>query len=135
MNCFEMDPRAWAQTQFAGAQLGDRRRSARLVTVAAQIAADQPTAAPSPRPDPILRLGEASFGVYLCWIFVELALVAELRAASPGPAGRVALMAAAFLACLAAGWLAWRFVEVPAQRWVLLLGRRRPAGALLADRP
>jgi hypothetical protein len=40
MNCFEMDPRAWAQTQFAGAQLGDRRRSARLVTVAAQIAAD-----------------------------------------------------------------------------------------------
>jgi peptidoglycan/LPS O-acetylase OafA/YrhL len=94
-----------------------------------------PRAAPSPRPDPILRLGEASFGVYLCWIFVELALVAVLRAASPGPAGRVALMAAAFLACLAAGWLAWRFVEVPAQRWVLLLGRRRPAGALVADRP
>ena len=40
MNRFEMDPRAWAQTHFAGAQLGDRRRSARLVTVAAQIAAD-----------------------------------------------------------------------------------------------
>ena len=71
------------------------------------------------RPDLLLRLGEASFGVYLCWIFIETALVGVLRVADPGPAGRVLLMAAGFAANLAAGWLAWRLVEVPAHRWVL----------------
>src|SRR5438874_9823496 len=34
------DPLAWAQETFGGAQLGDRRRSKRLVRVAAQVAAD-----------------------------------------------------------------------------------------------
>jgi peptidoglycan/LPS O-acetylase OafA/YrhL len=91
-------------------------------------------AAASPRPDLVQRLGEASFGVYLCWIFVELALVGVLRAVSPGLAGRLALMLVAFLACLAAGWLAWRFVEVPAQRWILQLRQRRPTRAQVADR-
>jgi peptidoglycan/LPS O-acetylase OafA/YrhL len=28
------------------------------------------------RPDLLLRLGEASFGIYLCWVFIETALVA-----------------------------------------------------------
>jgi transposase-like protein/transposase Tn5 family protein len=40
MNCFEMDHLAWAQAQFAAADLGDRRRTARLISVAAQVAAD-----------------------------------------------------------------------------------------------
>ena len=34
------DPQAWAQETFAAAQLGDPRRSRRLVCVAAQMAAD-----------------------------------------------------------------------------------------------
>src|SRR3989441_9381098 len=34
------DPQAWAQETFGGAQLGDPRRSRRLVRVAAQVAAD-----------------------------------------------------------------------------------------------
>ncbi|MBD0272241.1 MAG: acyltransferase [Acetobacteraceae bacterium] len=71
------------------------------------------------RPDLLLRLGEASFGVYLCWVFIETALVGVLRVADPGPAGRVLLMAGGFVANLAAGWLAWRLVEVPAHRWIM----------------
>jgi len=73
----------------------------------------------SGRPDLLLRLGEASFGVYLCWVFIEVALVGVLRVVEPGAAGRVLLMAAGFAANLAAGWLAWRLVEVPAHRWIL----------------
>lgn len=76
-------------------------------------------APPPARPDLLLRLGEASFGVYLCWIFIEAAMVGVLRVTAPGLGGRALLMAAGFLASLVAGWLAWRFVEVPAHRWVL----------------
>ena len=71
------------------------------------------------RPDLLLRLGEASFGVYLCWVFIEIALVGVLRVAEPGPGGRILLMAGGFAVNLAAGWLAWRLVEVPAHRWIL----------------
>ncbi len=79
--------------------------------------------APAPaRQDLLLRLGEASFGVYLCWVFIEAGLVLVLRRIDPGLAGRAGLMLAGFLASLLAGWLAWRFVEVPANRWLL---RRR----------
>ena len=85
------------------------------------------------RPDLLLRLGEASFGVYLCWIFIETALVGVLRVADPGPAGRILLMAAGFAANLAAGWLAWRLVEVPAHRWVL--ERAEPRGRMDGARP
>ncbi|WP_158295511.1 acyltransferase family protein [Crenalkalicoccus roseus] len=79
----------------------------------------------APRQDLVLRLGEASFGVYLCWVFVEAALVGLLRVAEPGLAARLGLMAGAFALNLLLGWLAWRLVEVPAHRWIL--GRRRPA--------
>lgn len=79
------------------------------------------------RPDLLLRLGEASFGVYLCWVFIEVALVGLLRAVEPGPAGRVLLMAGGFGANLAAGWLAWRLVEVPAHRWIM--ARAEPSRA------
>lgn len=82
------------------------------------------------RPDLLLRLGEASFGVYLCWVFIEIALVGLLRVAQPGPGDRVMLMAGGFVANLAAGWIAWRFVEVPAHRWVLDRAEPRRAGAL-----
>jgi peptidoglycan/LPS O-acetylase OafA/YrhL len=68
--------------------------------------------------DLLWRLGEASFGVYLCWVFVEAALVIALRVLDPGQAGRIALMAAGLAASLALGWLAWRLVEVPAARWL-----------------
>lgn len=71
------------------------------------------------RPDLLLRLGEASFGVYLCWVFIEAALVGFLRVAQPSPGWRAALMVPGFGASLLAGWLAWRLVEVPAHRWVL----------------
>lgn len=74
------------------------------------------------RHDLVLRLGEASFGVYLCWIFIEAALVGVLRLVEPGLAARLALLAGGFAVNLALGWLAWRLVEVPAQRWIL----RRP---------
>src|SRR5947209_365188 len=33
---WQIDPAAWAATQFAAARLGDRRRAARLVTLAQQ---------------------------------------------------------------------------------------------------
>lgn len=42
----EVDPAAWASTQFAAAQLGDCRRTARLVTLAAQVAADPSSGLP-----------------------------------------------------------------------------------------
>lgn len=67
----------------------------------------------------MLRLGEASFGVYLCWVFVEAALVGVLRLAEPGPGARILLMLGGLAANLLAGWLAWRFVEAPAHRWIL----------------
>jgi len=75
-------------------------------------------AASSPR-DLAFRLGEASYGVYLCWIFVEATLVLLLRVAEPSQPARLALMALALGVNLAAGWLAWRFIEVPANRWLL----------------
>jgi peptidoglycan/LPS O-acetylase OafA/YrhL len=83
---------------------------------------------PARRPDLLLRLGEASFGVYLCWVFIEAALVGVLRVADPGPGGRVLLMAGGFAANLAAGWLAWRLVEVPAHRWIMARAEPRRAG-------
>ncbi|MBL6455941.1 acyltransferase [Belnapia sp. T6] len=95
----------------------------------------RPEAAPATgRPDLLLRLGEASFGVYLCWVFIETGLVGLQRVMQPGPGGRVALMLVGFLASLVAGWLAWRFVEVPVQRWLLRRGAGRPvaSGALPA---
>lgn len=87
------------------------------------------------KPDLLLRLGEASFGVYLCWVFIEIALVGVLRVAEPGPGGRALLMAGGFVANLAAGWLAWRWVEVPAHRWILDRARPRRAEVDLARRP
>jgi hypothetical protein len=41
-----IDPAAWATTQFAPAQLGDRRRTARLVRLATQIARDPSSSLP-----------------------------------------------------------------------------------------
>ena len=103
--------------------LGLRWDALTVVGLAAVIVAlwQRPAAAAgrAARPDLLLRLGEASFGVYLCWVFIEIALVGVLRVAEPGPGGRVLLMAAGFAANLAAGWLAWRLVEVPAHRWIL----------------
>lgn len=64
------------------------------------------------------RLGEASFGVYLAWVFVEAALVMLLRVADPGVAGRGVLMGLGLVASFALGWAAWRFVELPAARWL-----------------
>jgi peptidoglycan/LPS O-acetylase OafA/YrhL len=75
---------------------------------------------PSPaRPDLLVRLGEASFGVYLCWIFVEAGLVGVLRLAEPGLGARICLLVLGFLLNLLAGWCAWRWVEVPLHHWVL----------------
>ena len=42
----EVDPAAWAYTQFATAKLGDRRRTRRLVTLATQIAGDPSSSLP-----------------------------------------------------------------------------------------
>lgn len=72
------------------------------------------------------RLGEASFGVYLAWVFVEAALVLLLRVADPGAAGRGVLMLVGLAASFALGWAAWRFVEQPAAR---RLAERRPVSA------
>lgn len=87
------------------------------------------------RSDLLLRLGEASFGIYLSWVFVEAAVVGVLRLAGPGPEGRAALMLAGFAATLAAGWCAWRWVEVPAHRWILARATRQPAVAIPAVQP
>jgi Transposase DNA-binding len=46
----EVDPAAWAYTQFATAKLGDRRRTKRLVTLAAQIAGDPSSSLPKQAP-------------------------------------------------------------------------------------
>ncbi len=82
------------------------------------------------RPDLLVRLGEASFGVYLCWIFVEAALVGVLRLTEPGLVGRIGLLALGFLVNLVAGWCAWRWVEVPMHRWVVGLLRPAPGRRL-----
>jgi hypothetical protein len=42
----ELDPAAWAYTQFATAKLGDRRRTQRLVTLATQVAGDPSSSLP-----------------------------------------------------------------------------------------
>jgi peptidoglycan/LPS O-acetylase OafA/YrhL len=111
--------------------LGLRWDALTVVGLAAVIVAlwQRPSGAsgPAARPDLLLRLGEASFGVYLCWVFIETALVGVLRVADPGPAGRVLLMAGGFAANLAAGWLAWRLVEVPAHRWIMARAEPRRA--------
>lgn len=93
-----------------------------LAALVARLGMEAPAGA-APR-DLLWRLGEASFGVYLCWIFVEAALVLALRATDPGMAGRLALMLGGLAASFALGWLAWRLVELPAAR--LLAPSRRP---------
>lgn len=85
---------------------------------------------PTARPDLALRLGEASFGIYLCWVFVEAGMVGLLRLWQPGLAGRGLLFLAGLGATLALGWLAWRFVEEPARRWILDRAARPPACAV-----
>lgn len=69
--------------------------------------------------DIIYRLGEASFGVYMCWVFVEAALVLLLRKVAPDQGMRLTIMAGALTINLTVGWLAWRLLEVPANRWIL----------------
>lgn len=113
--------------------LGLRWDALTVVGLAAAIVAlwQRPGGAPAARsPDLLLRLGEASFGVYLCWVFIEIALVGVLRVSDPGSAGRVLLMAGGFAANLAAGWLAWRWVEVPAHRWILHRAEPRRAAVM-----
>lgn len=95
-----------------------------LAALVARLGMEAPGRQP-PR-DLAWRLGEASFGVYLSWVFVEAALVLALRLADPGQAGRLALMGAGLAASFALGWLAWRWVEQPAARW---LARGRPLTA------
>ena len=85
-----------------------------LAALVARLGMEAPGATP-PR-DLAWKLGEASFGIYLAWVFVEAALVVLLRVAEPGQAARIALMAGGLVASGALGWLAWRFVEVPAAR-------------------
>ena len=85
-----------------------------LAALVARLGMEAPGATP-PR-DLAWKLGEASFGIYLAWVFVEAALVVLLRVAEPGQAVRIALMAGGLAASGALGWLAWRFVEVPAAR-------------------
>jgi hypothetical protein len=46
MDHFRIDAAAWARSQFAGAELGDRRRTARLITLATQIASDPSASLP-----------------------------------------------------------------------------------------
>jgi hypothetical protein len=46
MDALLMDPAAWAQAHFGEAQLGDKRRTRRLVRLAAQIAADPSASLP-----------------------------------------------------------------------------------------
>ncbi|WP_020466665.1 IS4/Tn5 family transposase DNA-binding protein, partial [Singulisphaera acidiphila] len=40
------DPEAWAQANFAGADLGDKRRETRLIRLATQIAVDSSASLP-----------------------------------------------------------------------------------------
>ncbi len=75
--------------------------------------------APSPPHDLAWRLGEASFSVYLCWIFVEIGIVLLLRRTELAEPLRAVLILAGFALNLALGWLAWRWIEVPANRLVL----------------
>jgi peptidoglycan/LPS O-acetylase OafA/YrhL len=85
-----------------------------LAALVARLGMEAPGKA-APR-DLLWRLGEASFGIYLSWVFVEATLVVALRLGDPGIAGRLALMAAGLAASAALGWLAWRLVEQPAAR-------------------
>ena len=80
-----------------------------------------------------LRLGEASFGIYICWVFVEAGMVGLLRVVQPSLAGRTLLMATGFAAALGIGWLAWRYVEEPGRRW--LLQSERKATGLFVEVP
>jgi len=95
-----------------------------LSALIARLGMEAPGRAP-PR-DLAWRLGEASFGIYLAWVFVEAALVVVLRVADPGQGARLLLMAGGLAASGALGWLAWRFVELPAAR---LLAPARPVSA------
>jgi peptidoglycan/LPS O-acetylase OafA/YrhL len=76
------------------------------------------------RPDLIMRLGEASFGTYISWVFIEAAIVAILRVSKPELALRLLLMVIGFAASQALGWAAWRFIETRAQRGILALADR-----------
>ena len=88
---------------------------------------------PLKKPDLSLRLGEASFSIYMCWVFVEAGMVGLLRVVQPSLAGRTLLMATGFAAALGIGWLAWRYVEEPGRRW--LLQSERKATGLFVEVP
>ncbi|TDH64478.1 acyltransferase [Dankookia rubra] len=138
-------PRALPWLAMAGLPLGLWLREDALTVLGlagamigiwqSELSEPRPDSLPPARPDLLLRLGEASFGIYLSWVFVEAAVVGLLRLADPGFGGRVALMAAGFAATLAVGWCAWRWVEVPAHRWILAWANRRQPAALVAPQP
>jgi len=99
-----------------------------LAALVARLGMEAPGEA-APR-DLAWRLGEASFGVYLCWVFVEAGLVLLLRATDAGGALRLVMMAGGFVATMGLGWLAWRWVERPAGRLLearLRRGSPRPS--------
>lgn len=77
-----------------------------------------PSGAAAPR-DIVYRLGQASFGVYLCFVFIEAVLAGLQRILVAGPWLALLLLVLGFIANLLAGWLAWRLVEEPAHRWLL----------------
>jgi peptidoglycan/LPS O-acetylase OafA/YrhL len=102
------------------------------VVVAAGLAALVPSlflcSAPGRETGLLHRLGEASFGIYICYVFVEAAMVGGLRLLPLGPAGRLLGMLVGLGLAAGVGVLAWRWVELPLQRWVLGWGGRRSSG-------
>ncbi len=97
-----------------------RQDAIAVAALAAIIAGAWRLASPAAPPrDLVHRLGQASFGVYLCFVFIEAVLAGLQRILVAGPWLALLLLVLGFLANLLAGWLAWRLVEEPAHRWLL----------------
>jgi peptidoglycan/LPS O-acetylase OafA/YrhL len=81
-----------------------------------------------------MRLGEASFGIYL-WhtVFIDLAVEAARRL-SASPQARTALVLASVPVTIAVALATWRWIETPCITWSRRLGRAKAVAGLAALR-
>jgi peptidoglycan/LPS O-acetylase OafA/YrhL len=79
-----------------------------------------------------MRLGEASFGIYL-WhtVFIDLAVEAARRL-SATPQARTALVLASVPITIAVALATWRWIEAPCVAWSRRLGRAQAVPRLAA---
>jgi peptidoglycan/LPS O-acetylase OafA/YrhL len=97
---------------------------AAALLVAGLVGLERTTSVTAPRP--LVRLGDASYSLYLSHVLTMSAfgLVCRYLLAAPGTFGHAATVVAAFAVAMLGGWIGYCVIEVPLLGWLRSL--RRP---------